>query len=222
MVFIVRVALGVGQHESDVLGVRNVARCAQANLAQWVEAMPALQLHRGKFQHPLPGLLLAPSCSECVVFALDVINHSAVRPAQKSGQNKANTLTRTRWSKRNDVLRAVVPQVVNLAGLFVFPAADIHAFTLADQAHFFNVFALGPACRAVQVFIALLQLAGAGIHDECGEQNGCQRAACSQHQACPQNLLYLGLCKLVELQKPNSPHMGHVDSHRACNGQRFA
>ena len=107
-----------------------------------------VRFHGSEFETDLPGLA-AETSGLGPVLPLDVVDHSALRPRQQGRDDDAHALAAPCGSKREDVFRAVVPQVVEvLDGLFV-PASDIDALLCLDEIGFLDIGFGGPPRRTV-------------------------------------------------------------------------
>ena len=85
-------AVGIDQHERDVLRVLNGFKPRQAQLFQGIEgAARSGGVRRIEAQHPVP-LPLAPAGGQRPVFALDVQRDGRARPGKERRQNKAHAL----------------------------------------------------------------------------------------------------------------------------------
>ena len=76
VIFIVAVALRVGQHVRDVLGIGHVARCPESDFRERVELRTHAHFDRGKFEDPVARVPLSPPSGERIVLALDVVHHA--------------------------------------------------------------------------------------------------------------------------------------------------
>ena len=114
------------EHVRNVLGIGNVAFGEEPDFRQRIKSRRLVRFHGSKFETDLSGLV-AESSGFGPIFPLNVVDHGAFRPGQECRNNDAHALAAPRGSKRQDVFRAVVSQVVEvLDGPFV-PASDIDA-----------------------------------------------------------------------------------------------
>ena len=141
---------GADEHVRNVLCVGNIAIGEQANFRQRIESGRVLGLYGRELETDLPRLA-AETRGLGPILTLNVVDHGAFRPRQECRNDDAYAFAAPCGSKREDVFRAVVPQVVEvLDGLFV-PASDIHALCCLHQIGFCNIGFRGPPRRSVKV-----------------------------------------------------------------------
>ena len=141
---------GADEHVRNVLGVGNIAIGEEANFRQRIKSRRVLRFHGRELETDLPSLA-AETRGLGPILPLNVVDHGAFRPRQECRNDDAHALAAPCGSKREDVFRAVVPQVVEvLDGLFV-PASDIHALLCLDEIGFLDIGFRGPPRRTVKV-----------------------------------------------------------------------
>src|ERR1039458_5335497 len=86
------------------------------------------------------------------VLALNVVDDGALLPSQQGWNDQADALAAARRGEGKNVLGAVVPEVVQVPGAFVVPAADVDATVCVEQSGGENVGFGGPPRRPVQIF----------------------------------------------------------------------
>src|SRR5438552_8115067 len=90
--------------------------------------------------------LLRPEASRfSPVLSLNVVNDGRLRPCQQSWYNEADTFTGTCRSKREHVLRAIMPQVMESAIRCIRPTPNVDTLTRIEQPRSPNVFFSRPS-----------------------------------------------------------------------------
>src|SRR3954452_2869585 len=112
-------------HVGNVLSIGHVARCEQANFSEWVESGTRVFFNRRELEAAIskPG---PKTCRFGPVFSLDVVHNGGFFPCEKCRNHQPDSFARTSWCERQDVLRPVVPQVMEPPGTFRAPPAHIN------------------------------------------------------------------------------------------------
>jgi len=144
------------------------------------------------------------------VLALDVIDHSALRPRQKRRNHDADALAATRGSKGEDVFRAVMSQIVKVVcGLFV-PASNVDTASCLREVCFRDVRFRSPPSRSVEVFGILRERLGASEIQHKKEGTGSERTNHNDSSADQQRKLDSKIARAALSPHPHKPFIGGV------------
>ena len=170
------VLAGTHDHVGDVLGIAHVPRSEEANFGERIEPGTAGLFNRRKLEAQV-SLLRAEAGRLGPVLTLDVIDHGRFRPGQQGRNDQADAFAGTRGRERENMLGAVVPQIVKVLAAIPAPCADISALPARGEPGIPDVVFIGPTRGAVQVLGILHQLAGAAIrhHEEDGDASEASR-----------------------------------------------
>lgn len=171
-------ALGVDEDGGDVLRVADLVLRAQADLLEGVVRGDAGFGARGvEAEHEMACVLLPPAGGERPGFALRVVDHDGIGPAEERRENEADALAAPGRGEREDVLGSGVPEVVECA-LGILPPADVDAGGLARRAEEAGALDLRPGRpmrRAVEAGHA--GSAAGGEEENAGEAGQRQKRA---------------------------------------------
>src|SRR5260370_33630498 len=147
------VLAGADDHVGDVLGIGHIARRADANFGQRVDAAAVAWLHRRELEHEMAALrAIASSLGPVLTF--DVVDHGTLTPGKQRRDDQADAFAGTRRRKRENVFGSVVAQVVQAVRPLLEESADVNALRIRHQSGFVNFFGrseerrVGKECRS--------------------------------------------------------------------------
>jgi hypothetical protein len=136
------------------LGVGNLVIGLPANLGQGVVAAALRRQSWGELQDTLTDGM-AKTGGVVPILSLQVVDKDALAPLAERRDDGGDAFAATAGSEQENWLRARVQQVVDLQGVWVSPAADVHPVRCVKQAQLLYVFARSPGCGAMQVHQAV-------------------------------------------------------------------
>jgi hypothetical protein len=117
-------------HVGNILRIGDVAGRAQTDFGQRIESGSVL-LDWREFKAHVP-LRLAITGGLSPILALDVIDHGTFHPCQQCRNHQADAFASAGWGKGEDMLGAVMAQVMKPLFTIVVPAADVYALTSVE------------------------------------------------------------------------------------------
>ena len=209
---------GADEHVRNVLRVGNIAISEEANFRQRIESGRVLGLYRGELETDLPRLA-AETRGLGPILTLNVVDHGAFRPRQECRDDDPYPFAAPCGSKREDVFRAVVPQVVEVFdGLFV-PAPDIHALCRLNQIGFRDIGFRGPPRRTMKVLGVFRERLGASEIQEKKERARGERAAHNNARADKQRKFDSNVPRASLRPHPDKPFIRRVKVEGADTDQ---
>src|SRR5947209_801497 len=94
-------------HVGNVLSVRGVARCKNTNLGQRIEPGRGPILDRRKLEAQVAPARAETGCLRPIL-TFDVVDNGTLIPRKQCGYHEADALAGPRWSKRENMLWAVM------------------------------------------------------------------------------------------------------------------
>src|SRR5579872_3586396 len=113
-------------------------------------------LNRGEFEAQV-SLRVAITGGLSPVLALDVVDHGTFHPCKQCRNHQANAFASAGWGKSQDMLGAVMAEVLKALCAIIVPTADVYALTSVEQTGRFHILGAGPPRGAVEVFRILKQ-----------------------------------------------------------------
>src|SRR4051794_25882538 len=139
-----RVFATVADHTiGDGLGVRYVVFGVPADLVERVVAATGFGIRGRELQDPLPQFVPV-SRRHLKVLAFHIQHEGALLPLQKSRDNAANAFTGSCGSTDENMLRAVVQEVMQLLRFWISPPPDVHPIVGVQEPRSPNRLPVGP------------------------------------------------------------------------------